>query len=129
MLLLDTSALIDLEQELAARRVGPVRRFLGSHKSSDLACSTVSVGELAVGTDEGATRFFLNRLRKIALSEEIAYRAARLDRELRARGLRLGENDTWIAATALQYSATLLHSDGDFSRVAGLKQVSVKLPT
>jgi predicted nucleic acid-binding protein len=125
MLLLDTSALIDLEQELADRQVGPVRRFLGGNKGCDLACSTISVGELAVGQEEAATRVFLNHLRKIALSEEIAYRAARLDRELRREGAQLGENDTWIAATALHYSATLVHSDGDFSRVKGLKRASV----
>ena len=38
------------------------------------------------------------------------------------RGQRLGENDTWIAATALHYSATLIHTDGDFERVAEIKQ-------
>lgn len=125
MLLLDTSTLVDLEHELASHRVGLVRKFLGENKSSDVACSTVSVGELAVGKDEAATRVFLSRLRKIALSEEIAYRAARLDRELRREGIRLGENDTWIAATALHYSATLVYSEGDFSRVKGLKRASL----
>lgn len=122
MLVLDTSALIDLENELAYRRVGPVRTYLGQNKSQPLACATVSVGELASGADEESIRFFLRRLRKIALTEAIAYRAGALDRELTATGSRLGENDNWVAATALHYSATLVYADGDFDRVPGLKR-------
>ena len=33
----------------------------------------------------------------------------------------MGENDTWIAATAL-HSVTLVHSDGDFDRMAEFKR-------
>src|SRR5438477_6012722 len=49
VLLLDTSTLIDLEQELTELWVGPVRTFLGRNKAQALACATVSVGELASG--------------------------------------------------------------------------------
>lgn len=122
VLLLDTSTLIELEDELAARRVGPVRAYLGRSKAQPLACSTVSVGELASGNDEESVRFFLRRLRKIPLSEAVAYRAGRLDQELARNGHRLGENDNWIAATALHYSATLVFANGDFMRVPGLKR-------
>ncbi|MGQ0506080.1 MAG: type II toxin-antitoxin system VapC family toxin [Myxococcaceae bacterium] len=122
MLLLDTSTLIDLEQELAELRVGAVRTFLGRHKAQALACATVSVGELASGSDEESVRFFLRRLRKLPLSEAVAYRAGELDRELSRKGRRLGENDNWVAATALHYSATLVYSDGDFDRVPNLKR-------
>ncbi len=122
MLLIETSCLIDLEQELAEQRVGPVRTFLGNNKSKSLACSTVTVGELASGTDEDAVRFFLRRLRKLPLSEAVAYRAGALDSQLARIGRRLGENDNWIAATALHYAATLVYADGDFSRVPGLKK-------
>jgi predicted nucleic acid-binding protein len=122
VLLLDTSALIDLEHELAYGAVGPVRTFLGRHRGEALACSTVTVGELASGADEESIRFFLRRLRKIPLDEGIAYRAGELDQHLARSGMRLGENDNWIAATALRYSATLLHVDGDFQRVPRLKR-------
>ena len=122
MLLLDTSALIDLEHELAHGTVGPVRTFLGRHRGEALACSTVTVGELASGADEESIRFFLRRLRKIPLDEGIAYRAGQLDQRLARSGTRLGENDNLIAATALRYSATLLHVDGDFQRVPRLKR-------
>jgi len=122
VLLLDTSVLIDLEHELADGRVGPVRTFLGSHRGEEVGCATVTVGELASGADEESVRFFLRRLRKLSLTEAIAFRAGALDRLLARRGMRLGENDTWIAATALQYSAVLVYADGDFTRVPGLKR-------
>lgn len=122
MLLFDTSALVDLERELADRKVGPARAYLGRNQAESLACSTVTAGELATGRDEAAIRIMLQRMRKIPLSEAIAYRAGQLDRALAQAGRRLGENDNWIAATALHYSATLVHSDGDFDRVAGLKR-------
>jgi len=126
MLLLDTSALIGLERELAEQKVGRVRSFLGKHRGEDLACCTVSVGELAAGGSEAAVRVLLRHLRKIPLSEAIAYRAGELDRQQMAKGQRLGENDNWIAATALHYSATLVYADGDFDRVAGIKRGRIK---
>jgi len=126
MLLLDTSALIGLERELAEREVGPVRAFLGRNKGEGLACSTITVGELAAGGSETAIRVLLRHLRKIPLSETIAYRAGELDQAQMRQGRRMGENDNWIAATALHYSATLVYADGDFDRVEGIKRA--KLP-
>jgi predicted nucleic acid-binding protein len=121
VLLLDTSVLVSLEHELAEARVGDVRTFLGRHRSEVFACTTVTVGELAAGAPATAVRFMLRRLRKLALTEAIAYRAGELDRELAKTGMRLGENDNWIAATALHYAATLVFVDGDFRRVPKLK--------
>src|ERR1700722_14013417 len=97
MLLFDTSILIELERELAEKRVGPVRTYLGRHKAEALACSTITVGELSTGGNEVAPRVLLRKIRKIPVSEAIAYRAAELDRKQLSKGLRLGENDTWIA--------------------------------
>lgn len=125
MLLLDTSALIGLEHELAQRKVGRVRVYLGKHLGEALACSTITVGELASGESETAVRVLLRHLRKLPISEAIAYRAGRLDKDLTSKGLRLGENDNWIAATALHYSATLVYADGDFDRVDALKRAKL----
>jgi len=125
MLLLDSSALIGLERELAQRKVGRVRVYLGEHLGDELACSTVTVGELASGEDETAVRVLLRHLRKLPLSEAIAYRAGQLDKDLMSKGQRLGENDNWIAATALHYSATIVYADGDFDRVNGLKRAKL----
>jgi predicted nucleic acid-binding protein len=125
MLLLDTSALIGLERELAEGRVGRVRVYLGKHLGEDLACSIVTVGELASGENETAVRVLLRHLRKLSLSEAIAYRAGELDKDLTGKGIRLGENDNWIAATALHYSATLVYRDGGFDRVNALKRAKL----
>ena len=87
MLLLDTSALKSLERELAHRKVGGVRAYLGEHLGDELACC--------------------------------------MDKDLISKGQRLGENDNWIAATVLHYSATLVYADGDFDRVTGLKRAKL----
>jgi predicted nucleic acid-binding protein len=121
VLLLDTSVLIDLEHELFERRIGPVRTFLGRRRGEELACTTVTVGELSSGALEESVRFLLRRLRKVPLTEAIAYRAGTLDRDMARVGRRLGENDNWIAATALHLAATLVFADGDFKRVPRLK--------
>jgi len=129
VLLLDTSVLIGLEQELARREIGLIRTYLGRHKGEDLACSTVTVGELASGANETTVRVLLRHLRKLPLSEAIAYRAGELDRAQMRQGRRLGENDNWIAATALHYSSTLVYADGDFDRVGGLKREKLRHET
>lgn len=117
---------MNLEHELSERRVGEVRTFLGAHRSEVFACTTVTVGELAAGAPETSVRFMLRRLRRIPLTEAIAYRAGQLERELAEAGKRLGENDNWIAATALHLSATLVYADGDFERVPKLKRQRVR---
>jgi predicted nucleic acid-binding protein len=128
MLLLDSSVLIELEREVSGSAVGPVRTYLGQRRGEDLACSTVSVGELASGSSETIVRVLLRRVLKIPVSEAIGLRAGELDKRLRQKGKRLGENDNWIAATALHYSATLVYIDGDFDRVDGMKRVKLELP-
>ncbi|HEX6798062.1 MAG TPA: PIN domain-containing protein [Ktedonobacterales bacterium] len=40
--------------------------------------------------------------------------------DLAARGLLIPDNDTWIAATAVQYGLTLARRDAHFTRIAGL---------
>jgi predicted nucleic acid-binding protein len=125
VVLLDTSVLVAVERELVKDEVGPFGALLGTRRGEEFACCTVTVGELAAGRSEFDVRLLLRRLRKISLSEAIAHRAGALDRRQRSLGQRLGENDTWIAATALHYSATLVYLDGDFDRVEGLKRIKL----
>jgi predicted nucleic acid-binding protein len=122
-MLLDSSYLIDLEEEIAERKFGPAIAFANAHRRSVPRISIITVGELAAGAaDEAATRRFLSRYRVIALKPQIAYLAGRLDRALSAKGQRLGENDNWIAATALYYGEPIVTNDNDYARVvrAGL---------
>ncbi len=43
-------------------------------------------------------------------------RYAELEALNEKQGLNIGQNDLWIAATAIEYSLTLLTTDGDFDR-------------
>ncbi len=69
-----------------------------------------------------AFRVLLQRVRPYPLTYAIAQRYADLRRALRpphGPGL-IGDMDTLIAATALEYGFTLVTTDGDFERVPGL---------
>jgi tRNA(fMet)-specific endonuclease VapC len=46
----------------------------------------------------------------------MAERYAELEYENIRKGLNIGQNDLWIAATAIEYELTLLTADGDFDR-------------
>jgi predicted nucleic acid-binding protein len=124
-MLLDTNFLIDLEEETAAARVGRARAFLGRHRNRIAFVSVISLGELAAGMEDNeSTRRFLSRFRVASLKPEMALRAAAVDRALLAQGLRLGENDTWLAGVALYYGVPIVSADSDFDRVDGLRRIS-----
>jgi predicted nucleic acid-binding protein len=122
MLLLDTSFLIEFEDELAHRRMGPAHGALAAHRRQTAAISIITLGEFAESfTDPRAFVEFLAPFRVVALSRAIAWRTAALQSSLSRR---LGENDAWIAATALSYEATLLGRDKAFERVPRLDYLS-----
>lgn len=122
MLLLDTSFLVALEDEVLTRRPGRATERLRAHRRDPVAISVVTLGEFAEGfSDPIAFNDFVSRFRVLTLSRGIAWRAASLQQSLPRR---LGENDAWIAATALVYGATLVGRDSSFGRVPGLDYVS-----
>jgi len=125
MLLLDTNFLIDLHAEL--RRPdgadGPAKRFMRANRTLPMAITPVTANEYAAGIcNEREARRFLRRFRMIALGRDIAFSASRIDREQRAKGLRLGENDTWQAAVALRFGLTIVTDDTDFDKVPQMKR-------
>lgn len=123
MLLLDTSFLIEYEAELTARRIGPARSVLRRRPLEPVAVSLISVGEFAEGFSSAReVEAFLSHFRVLALSRVIAYRAAAVQASLPQR---LGENDAWIAATALVYGAELIGREQAFSRVPQLQYARI----
>ena len=123
-MLLDTQFLITLERELDAVVVGPARRFLGARRSTPVLVSTVSIGEVAAGMNTNdAARRLVSRFRRVNLFTEVALAAADIDRQLIGLGLRLGENDTWLAGTARYYGVPIVSNDADFDRVPGLRRL------
>ncbi len=118
MLLLDTSFLIEFEDELANRKTGPARAVLTSHRRQAVAISIITLGQFAQAfEDSWALVEFLAPFRVVQLSRAIAWRMAALQGSLSRR---LGENDAWIAATALSYEATLVARERAFERVPRL---------
>ena len=118
----DTTFLIALHREQASRREGAASAFLTTIRTSPVRITIISAGEFAVGFDDlQVAREFLSRFPLVRLFPEAAFEASRIDRELMMDGLRLGENDNWIAGIARYYGEALISNDAAFRRVPGLK--------
>jgi predicted nucleic acid-binding protein len=118
MLLLDTSFLVEFEDEVARQRPGPASAVLSARRTTPVAMSIVTLGEFAEGfIDPVALNSFVSKFRVLQLSRMIAWRTALLQTSLSRR---LGENDAWIAGTALAYGATLVARERAFARVPRL---------
>lgn len=127
MLLLDTNFIIDLHDELRRKdgSDGPAKTFMRANKTQPMVITPITASEYAAGVrNEREARRFLRRFRMVPFGRDIALAASRLDREQAARGLRLGENDTWQAAVALHFDLLLITADSDFEKVPGIKRKS-----
>lgn len=103
-MLLDSAFLIDLQRELAGRRVRRAVTFLNDHAEQTPWISLITWMEFAEGyssEEEEACRRFLSRFPLVLPDPAIAWRASRISRQLRQEGLMIGDHDVWIAATAL----------------------------
>jgi predicted nucleic acid-binding protein len=121
MLLLDTSFLIALSAEEDRRQAGAAVAFLRANPGQQTVVSLVAVGEYLEAVKDVADALrFLRRHTLIGLSMAIARKGAELQSRL---GQRLGENDAWLAATALAHGFTLVTADHDFARVPRLSYV------
>lgn len=123
-MIVDTTFLIDLEREVSRRRPGPATEYLATHPDVTLSVSVITVGELAEGYDRGDAPELRNLLEPYAVmdvSRSVAQRYGAISRALRSSGSPLGDNDLWIAATAVEAGEPLLTRDSShFSRIEGL---------
>lgn len=125
MLLLDTNFLVDLHDELRRKdgADGPAKRFMRENKTLPMIITPVTANEYAAGIrNEREARRFLRRFRMIVLGRDVAFLASRIDREQSAKGLRLGENDTWQAAVAVRFGLTIVSADTDFDKAPQVKR-------
>ncbi len=121
----DTTFVSDLFKERARRESGPVGRFFAQHRREVIRASIITVGEVAVWFDRSWEAWEAMRDWTIyRLHPGIVDAAADIDRELMARGERLGENDNWIAAFARYYREPLISRDEAFDRALGVRRVS-----
>ncbi len=124
-MLLDTTFLIDLADEIDLRAPAAATAWLNHHRNAHLWTTVISLGELAAGLQaNNLARQFLASFRIARLHPEVAYEAANIDRELMGPGQRLGENDTWIAGFARYYGEPLVSNDTAFDRVRGLRRIA-----
>jgi predicted nucleic acid-binding protein len=127
-MLFDTTFLIDYEREIKRNRPGAVHSFLTLHPDAPLYISIISAGEFAEGFDAAHEQDFWLCLRCysiLTIDREIAWGAGQLSRRLRAGGLTLGDNDLWIAATALHHKLAVVTANVQhFQRIVGLEVIS-----
>ena len=124
-MLLDTTFLIDLYREEGRRPDGPAHTFLTDHPDDSFQISVITYGEFAEGFTPDRREQFLAAIRSIPvlpLTEVIAEHYGVVSRTLRVRGVRIGDNDLWIAATALHHDLDVVtRNSAHFARVDGLR--------
>ncbi len=118
--LLDTSFLIALEEEAASNTEGPATRVLISLGKAPLFITPVSVAELLEGAEnELETQRVLSQFKGTSIGWHPAVRCAL--NQSREPGRRMGENDAWQAALAVDGDHVLIGHDHAFERRAWLK--------
>jgi predicted nucleic acid-binding protein len=69
--------------------------------------------------------FVLRRYSILGIDRDVAWRAGQLSRQLRSGGQVIGDNDLWIAATALHHKLALVTANAQhFQRVGGLQVIA-----
>jgi tRNA(fMet)-specific endonuclease VapC len=127
-MLFDTTFLIDLQREALHRLPGKAFRFLETNGDAPVWISIITYGEMAEGFAPEAREDFLSLIQPyqiIGLTEETAWRYGQLSRLLREKGTPLGDNDLWIACTAMEMDVQLVTRDRrHFDRIPSLSLVT-----
>lgn len=120
-MLFDTEFLICLGGHRGAAKQYRALAFLDKNPTK-LHTSRVCWMEFASGLESlAAVRSALVDFEVKEVTEAVAWRASRVARELKGTGLHIGDNDVWIAATALVYGLPLVSNNArHLGRVTGL---------
>ena len=124
-MLFDTSFFIHLSGRGGARSRAAALGFLASHPDAPLYTSRICWAEIAEGvTSPAVVNELLADYSIIEIDEDVAWNASRVARVLKTAGLHIGDNDCWIAGTALSKSLALVTRNlKHFSRVPALQCV------
>lgn len=113
--LLDSSFLIDLLNEIADNREGPAFGWLRRNPRARLWISPVTMAEVLEGAaDVGAVRAYLARYAWQGIHQAHAETAAMRQRR---SARRMGENDAWQCAIAERMGGILVGHDSAFSKL------------
>lgn len=114
--LLDSSFVIDLFNEVAAKQHGPARAWVARNASANLWVSPVTYAEVLEGADDvEAVREAFRAFRWQIIGRQHGERAAMRQRRADQR---MGENDAWQAAVAECMDAVLVgHDPKAFARL------------
>jgi predicted nucleic acid-binding protein len=125
-MLFDSEFLIHASGQRGRKQKALTEHFLRAHLDAPLYTSRICWAEYAEGCDTPAeVQAGLRLFAVIEIDENTAWTASRLGRELRTTGRHIGDNDLWIAATALAFSLPLVsRNTRHFDRVAGLQVIS-----
>ncbi len=126
-------AIVDTSVFIASETDRPVDT---SRLPTEVAVSTITIGELRAGvlaaTDLGSRDQRLRtltaalRLDPVPVDAAVAERWAALRIQLRDAGVRMGVNDSWIAATAMALDVPVATQDDGFpDTIDGLRVIRV----
>lgn len=122
----DTGFFIDLSGRGARRNRAEALAFLAANPEMPLYTSRICWSELAEGV---ASPTIVDELLRdysvIEIDEDVAWYTSRVARLLRGAGRHIGDNDCWIAGTALSKGLALVtRNTRHFTRVGGLECVT-----
>ena len=123
-LIFDTTFLIDFQRERKVAR-GGAHSFLEAHADAIAYLPITAYGEFAEGfanRTDPALLSVVESFELLPVTRQTANTYAKITRDLRSRGLLIGANDLWIAASAIEKKHPLVTRNTlDFSRIPSLE--------
>ena len=126
--LLDTSVIVEVLRSNAA-----IVEFLGGI-GNDIYIPAIVIGELLYGANKSAetehntemVHKFTNKAKILAVDADVAEYYAQIKNDLLKTGIKIPENDLWIAAIAKKYGLALVTFDNHFKHINNLETIGIE---